>query len=201
MTKSIRRNPTAFTPLPVTITTAVVYAALLTTLLVLHLVVPAAPRNRVPFSSIDLNEAWRDLKTLSNGFHPYNSRRNDAVRDWLLHRLDDILEENNVSYSTWGQVEEPPSSDSGPVVIFNDMLSNLSSSYDPVDSPGISTYFEGTNIIVYIRGTEDQEGNWWASNKLDGRGGVLVNAHYDSVSTGSSFDRHQLNYISLIRNK
>lgn len=55
--------------------------------------------------------------------------------------------------------------------------------------PGISVYFEGTNIIVYIRGTEDEEGEWWKSDHFDaekthGKGGVLINAHYDSVATG-----------------
>jgi hypothetical protein len=36
----------------------------------------------------------------------------------------------------------------------------------------LEVYFEGTNIIVYIRGTNKDVSP------------VLVNAHYDSVSTG-----------------
>ncbi|KAJ9637177.1 hypothetical protein H2199_007463 [Coniosporium tulheliwenetii] len=45
--------------------------------------------------------------------------------------------------------------------------------------------------MVYIRGTEDDKSDWWnmdtslkTSRPNSGRGGVLVNAHYDSVSTG-----------------
>ena len=57
---------------------------------------------------------------------------------------------------------------------------------DSPPEPGYSVYFEGTNIIVYIRGSEDEDGDWWKNvNKKPQRlGGVLINAHYDSVSTG-----------------
>lgn len=47
----------------------------------------------------------------------------------------------------------------------------------------MGTYFEGTNIIVYIRGTDDDEGEWWkkpAAEWSRNHHGVLVNAHYDS---------------------
>ena len=186
MAKASRKNPIAFTPLPVTIITSVIYAVLLTTLLVLHLVVPSAPRDPVPVPGINITEAWLDLKVLTNGFHPYNSRRNDIVRDWLLQRLESILGENNASYNMWGQPGQLQSLGSRSAVIFNDMLSNISFTINPFDAPGVSTYFEGTNIIVYIRGTDDEEGDWWTRDKLDGPGGVLVNAHYDSVSTGKS---------------
>jgi hypothetical protein len=77
------------------------------------------------------------------------------------------------------------------VTIFNDLVSNVTSSSSGSigavghgQLPGQSTYFEGTNIIVYIRGTEDEEGDWWNgqdwdTTKTHGKGGVLVNAHYD----------------------
>lgn len=47
----------------------------------------------------------------------------------------------------------------------------------------MGTYFEGTNVIVYIRGTDDDEGEWWkkpAGQWSTSHHGVLVNAHYDS---------------------
>lgn len=80
------------------------------------------------------------------------------------------------------------------VTVFNDMLSNVtfSSRPSPViaagsDHPaGAAAYFEGTNIMVYVRGTEDEPGDWWDKpsdgrfGKVIGKGGVLVNAHYDS---------------------
>jgi hypothetical protein len=78
--------------------------------------------------------------------------------------------------------------------VFNDLQSNVT--FSALGSlsgaglsrlPGTSVYFEGTNIIVYIRGTEDEAGDFWKSDaalKTHGKGGVMVNAHYDSVSTG-----------------
>ncbi len=77
------------------------------------------------------------------------------------------------------------------VTIYNDLESNVTfSALGSIGSagqgrrPGQSVYFEGTNIIVYIRGTDDEDSEWWKSNQLGTdknpkKGGVLVNAHYD----------------------
>jgi len=175
----ILRNPISFTPLPVTVITSLVYVALIVSLLVVHYVVPEAPRN---LDGTNLTEAWLDLQTLSNGFHPYNSHRNDYIRDWLLKRIETIVLENGVSSSTLsGSLENAKEATEGSsVVVFSDTLSNASFS-----KADLSVYFEGTNIIVYIRGSEDEPGDWFLHNrKPERKGGVLVNAHYDSVSTG-----------------
>lgn len=185
-------NPVKFTPLPVTIITTVVYVALFVVLIVTHIVVPPAPSD--PGKGIDIGEAWRDLQEISNGFHPYNSRRNDYVRNWLLGRIQAILDSNGVTYSNepHNELHRGDVADSQ-VVIFNDMMSNVTLSSEGKKNgsgrssqPGMSVYFEGTNIIVYIRGSEDNSGDWWndSHGKYDGLGGVLLNAHYDSVSTG-----------------
>lgn len=180
--KKVSRNPIAFTPIPVTVITSVVYATFITVLLVIHLVVPSAPKTTTPAVGVNLTEAWRDLQTLSSGFHPYNSRRNDQVRDWLLTRIEAILKRNTVE-ADQGEA---------PAIIFSDITSNVTFSTEgrkgnaaPGREAGLSVYFEGTNIIVYIRGSNDESGDWWNTNRrARGRGGVLVNAHYDSVSTG-----------------
>ncbi|SLM35159.1 peptidase family m28 family [Lasallia pustulata] len=213
--KKTSRNPVAFTPLPVTIITSLVYAALIVALLITHLIVPPTPNSPTPVIGINLAEAWQDLQTLSNGFHPYNSRRNDVVRNWLLTRIEAIMQDNDVAHSsqnrrnTMGLVPHlhPTVSNSTPVVVFNDMMSNLSFSTDGIFStsgrgkePGTSTYFEGTNIIVYIRGSEDENGNWWRSNgNSRGKGGVLVNAHYDSVSTGYGATDDGVGVVSVLQ--
>lgn len=183
------RNPIAFTPLPVTIITSIVYLGLIIALLVTHLVVPSAPSSPTPVNGVNLTEAWHDLQSLTNGFHPYNSRRNDEVRDWLLRRIETILSENGATYtglsmaegsSTAGDGSRSNAEESTDVVIFNDMTSNITFS-----SKSLSVYFEGTNIIVYVRGNADEEGDWWTTySRPKGPGGILVNAHYDSVSTG-----------------
>jgi hypothetical protein len=162
---------------------------------------------------------------LSNGYHPYNSRRNDDVRDWLLRRVESILDHNGVQYTGEGISVTPWKDDatieglpgtaeeqidnvgsdattnreglrarsSPAATIFNDLVANytstaLTSIGVSGRRAGISTYFEGSNIIVYIRGNEDEEGEWWLQDHVSvnthGKGGVMVNAHFDSVSTG-----------------
>ncbi|KAF2101504.1 hypothetical protein NA57DRAFT_33880 [Rhizodiscina lignyota] len=150
------RNPFAFRTLQVTIFILVVYIALFATLLTFHNIVPPAPSNVTPSPGINLTEAWFDLKELSNGFRPYNSRRSDEVRDFLLLRIESILKRNNNLAA------------SKDVVVYNDMTANLT--YSNSDT---TVYFEGTNIIVHVLGEEESDTS-----------GVLVNAHYDSVSTG-----------------
>lgn len=186
--KTIFRNPIAFTPLPVTIITSLIYAVLIVALLAVHHVLPEAPKT---LQGTNLTEAWLDVQTLSDGFHPYNSRRNDAVRDWLLRRIDTIVSENDpssVSYSAFSSsvAASHASIGNSSVVIFSDTVTNASfAEGGKGGTPGLSVYFEGTNIIVYIRGSEDNEGDWLLKgHKHEGKGGVLVNAHYDSVSTG-----------------
>ena len=98
------------------------------------------------------------------------------------------------------------------VVVFNDMTSNVSmTTSTPAfgtqlgpKTCGLGTYFEGTNIIVYIRGTEDADGEWWKSDmradqKMIGKGGVLVNAHYDSVSTGFGATDDGMGCVSVLQ--
>jgi len=211
----------------VTLTAAVVYLAIFIPLIVIHETVPSAPKNPTLYRGLNLTEAWLDLAELTNGYHPYNSRRNDEVRDWLLRRIAEILDGNGVQYLSESdtnvrledvpvmnqQLHKPADKDqipSGPVdlnhnklhrrtaspaaVIFNDIVANYTgSALTKIGASGrrlgISTYFEGSNIIVYIRGTEDEEGEWWKStaastNTVYGKGGAMVNAHFDSVSTG-----------------
>ncbi|KAL4880105.1 hypothetical protein BJY04DRAFT_192474 [Aspergillus karnatakaensis] len=165
-----RANPLAFTPWPVTLITSVVYLAFVIPLLVVHHVLPSAPSSDP--NGLDLTEAWSDLQVLTSGYRPYNSRQNDKIHDWLLQRINEIVD------------SAPPATDDEKhpeVFVFDDTLSNLTSARD-----NLAVYFEGTNIIVYIRGEEDEAEHWWEvpGGRPKGKGGVLVNAHYDSVSTG-----------------
>ena len=198
-------NPFSFTPLPVTIITALTYSALIVALLVIHLVVPSAPENISSLHGINLTDAWHDLQTLSNGFHPYNSRRNDDVRNWLLLRLDEILHTNGVAYQALGLDDVhvhtlSSTSNATSVVVFNDLVSNLTFAGEASGAHGLSVYFEGTNIIVYIRGTKDDPREWWRSTSTpEGLGGVLVNAHYDSVSTGYGSTDDGIGVVSILQ--
>lgn len=196
------RNPIAFTPLPVTIITSLVYVALIVSLLLVHLVVPPAPTSPTPAAGINLTEAWLDLRLSTQTYHPYNSRPNDQVRDWLLHRLEGILSSNAIAAraqdAEYGSALED---DDSPAVVFSDVTSNVSFSSSTSDGkPGTSVYFESTNIIVYIRGSdEDEEGSWWFKNAVPKKGGVLVNAHYDSVSTGFGATDDGVGVITILQ--
>jgi hypothetical protein len=157
-----RYNPFSFTPGPVIFFTTLTYVALFAALLVTHLTVPNYPSN--PPAGINLTEAWSHLEHITKSFHPYNSHANDRVRAYLLSRIEDIITSKKLKRS---QVE-----------VFDDLTSNATFS-----SGVTSVYFEGTNIIVAIRGSEDDE-PFDSTDRRPENGGVLVNAHYDSVSSG-----------------
>lgn len=204
--------------------TILVYFAIVIPLLIIHETVPAAPSDPVRFNGLNLTEAWLDLSELTNGFHPYNSKRNDEIHDWLLRRIEGILADNDIDWETGkagsiprkfsvdmddektesekpfpgfivvesgemlvakkaAQEDELRKRDDSPLVtIFNDLQSNVTASAlggRQADGrgriPGQTVYFEGNNIIVYIRGTEDEEGKWWESDlsmmkKVHGQG-------------------------------
>lgn len=93
-------NPFAFRPAQVTIWTTIVYLVLLIPLIVLNETVPSPPTTPTPYAGVNLTEAWLDLAALTQGHHPYNSHKNDEVRDWLLLRIQQILEENGADWAT-----------------------------------------------------------------------------------------------------
>ncbi|KAI9753120.1 MAG: 60S ribosomal protein L16B [Chaenotheca gracillima] len=221
--KSSLTNPLSFSPWPVTIITTLFYVALIAALVAVHVVVPKAPKNRTPVNGINLTEAWEDLQELTNGFRPYNSRRNDVVRSWLLGRIETIMAKNGVAYASdalgsasstsgAGMGRAKPQSTPDPAIIFNDLVSNVTFAGNTYGSssggkdPVPSVYFEGTNIIVYIRGSEDDPEQSWSSDMpLESskasrdRGGVLVNAHYDSVSTGYGATDDGMGVITVLQ--
>ncbi|KAG0652109.1 Vacuolar membrane protease [Hyphodiscus hymeniophilus] len=204
-------NPFSFKPMAVTLITAVVYLAVFIPLIIVHETVPSAPSNPTLYRGLNISEAWLDLTKLSTGYHPFNSRQNDDVRDWLLIRIEEILGDNGVRYTAQSgihrkvvngfdsnglelsELEIQARLANPAATVFNDLAANYTSTALMTIGvsgrrAGISTYFEGNNIIVYIRGTEDEEGEWWNqapyTPSTHGRGGVMVNAHFDSVSTG-----------------
>ncbi|RAL09945.1 uncharacterized protein BO97DRAFT_436449 [Aspergillus homomorphus CBS 101889] len=200
-----RANPLAFTRWPVTLITTAVYLAFVIPLLIVHHILPSAPSPSSTPNGLDLHEAWADLQVLTNGYHPYNSRRNDEVREWLLRRVKEIVHDNDadtpdpgllamqtarvhpVAFHSHQGAAEPTvystDDDTKPTVyIFDDNQSNLSFVGNTLKSSNTAVYFEGTNLIVYIRGEDDED--WSLESGQGGEGGVLVNAHYDSVSTG-----------------
>lgn len=188
MAKKSSWNPFAFVPTQVTIITSAVYIALFAVLLWVHLSVPSAPSNPTPVKGVNLTQAWLDLDFISDGYHPFDSRRNDVVRGYLVKRIEEILEGNGAEYKVVGKPENTSIALAGkgtePITVWTYDPSNVTFVDDWRQMPW-TCYGESQNVLVYIRGKNDQEGDWWnASKKYDGPGGALVNAHYDSVSSG-----------------
>jgi hypothetical protein len=181
------RNPFAFGPGPVTFWTTITYVALFVALVIVQVVVPG-PDLSVDYDQshgVNMSEAWLDLAALTSAYHPYNSRRNEEVREWLMERVGGILANNQCPDDK--------------VYLFNDLQSNVTllqasvpSSTTNANANGtraIATYMEGSNVAYYIRGQDDPAGEWWTEetsrrSRTIGKGGTLLNAHFDSVSTG-----------------
>jgi hypothetical protein len=98
----IMANPLAFRPGPVTFWTTLVYLGLLVPILYVHETVPPAPDVADPYKGLNLTQAWLDLARITQRYHPYNSRNNDDVRDYLLLRIQEVLDGNEIPWSVDG---------------------------------------------------------------------------------------------------
>lgn len=89
------KSTTGFRPLPVTLFTLVTYLSLFTALIWTDRRVPGvASRSELDRWGVSVDEAFKDLEFLTRTHHPYNSRSNDGVREYLLARIQQILSEN-----------------------------------------------------------------------------------------------------------
>lgn len=160
---------TAFRAITAASWTTIIFLVLITPLVVIHETVPTP--NDAEYPSVNLTQAWADLVQLTRYYHPFNSRGNDETREFLLQRVRAILAANVADESR--------------VALFDDQSSNLTA-WQGAGSDAVGVYYEGNNLVVYIRGKTDPEGDWWRHHQerdnLDSHG-VLVNAHFDSAST------------------
>lgn len=184
-------NPIAFVPIQVTLISTLIYIALFTILIWVDTTVPPAPRSSTPLDGVNLTESWLDLSWISSGFHPIDSQKNAEVKAYLLKRVKDILERNELDYkvvetspTAVGSALEKKHVEPKPVTVFVDGLSNVTF-VDDFRKERWTCYGESENLLVYIRGEDDEDEDWWDNDeKYEGQAGVLVNAHYDSVSSG-----------------
>jgi hypothetical protein len=177
-------NPLGFTPGPVIVVTCVTYIALLASLLTVHLTVPQYPSSTP--AGTNISQAWQDLEHITRQYHPYNAHANDHVRKYLLSRVKHIIASKELG--------------SDRVEVIDDTVSNVTFS-----AGSTSVYFEGTNIMVAIRGSEDKQPFYAATQsplaaaRAAESGGVLVNAHYDSVSTGFGATDDGIGVVSVLQ--
>jgi hypothetical protein len=160
-------NAFKFRPYPASFLFLVTYGVISALLIWIHESPPSdiPSHNEQQSMAINMTEAWNDLQKITTlGYHPYNSKVNDQVRQYLLSRIKAIIDENKADVQcadgAWYCGYE--------VELFDDMKSNVTIP----GRNGLNVHFEGTNIIVYIHGKDEAAAP------------VLVNAHYDSVSTG-----------------
>ncbi|KAF9002874.1 hypothetical protein BDQ17DRAFT_1399878 [Cyathus striatus] len=152
----------AFRTLPTTILAFISYLAIFIAIFITDQL-PAVPKNQ---RGVSLNRAYEDLHHIASRPHPYNSHANDAVRSYILSRLSPLAQ-------TYPYIE-----------LADDLVSNGSW------AGAYGVYFEGTNILLKILGTEEQYAN---------EGGVLLSAHYDSVSTAPGATDDGMGVASLIQ--
>ncbi|XWX00496.1 hypothetical protein V2A60_008516 [Cordyceps javanica] len=214
-------NPVAFRPWPVFFWTTVTYLAILVPLLYVHETVPTIPKETALPAGVNLTDAWVDLQRITAHYHPYNSHANDEVREYLARRAKQILDHNKTPYTidrSGGRVWRADSraatdarTNAGRapgVTLFDDNISNatfITESTVKGRNAGSQSgqYFEGTNFYAYIHGKEDPEGEWWnsedAAETFRGKGGVLVNCHYDSVATAYGATDDGMACITLLQ--
>lgn len=206
MAKKSSWNPIAFVPTQVTLISTAVYIALFTILIWVNNTVPSAPKSSTPVDGVNLTQTWLDLSRITDGYHPIDSRKNGEVKAYLLQRIEEILEQNDVDYKV---IEANPNrtngaskeNDVGPkqVTVFVDELSNTTFVDDFRKLPW-TCYGESENLLVYIRGEDDEENDWWNSDKTyEGQAGVLVNAHYDSVASGFGATDDGVGVVTLLQ--
>lgn len=121
---------------------------------------PSIPQDGRP-SDLNLTQAWKDLHIIATRPHPYNSHANELVHGFLLSRLNPLA-------SAYPHVH-----------LVDDRVSN--GSWE-------QTYFEGTNILVKVDGTDPSAG-----------GAVLFSAHYDSVSTSTGTTDDGVGIVTLLQ--
>ena len=123
-----------------------------------------------------LETAWTDLQIITASFHPYTSKENDKVHDYLLSRVLEIT--SNVSFASVSDDNENKRS-----ILFQQQDPfNTSSDVTRV------TYFESSNILVKLEGQNpDQEG-------------LLLSAHFDSVPTSHGATDDGIGVVSLLAN-
>ncbi|PTB35659.1 hypothetical protein M441DRAFT_153039 [Trichoderma asperellum CBS 433.97] len=223
-------NPFSFRPGPVTFWTTAIYLAVTIPLIYVHETVPPAPSaHSLSRQGLNLSEAWDDLQIITKQYHPFNSKANAQVRQYLIDRSKEILDRNGVPHKTdlaggviWNPSVERYTSKSHDnsnvasakqprgATIFDDRISNVTWTVDSLlqsAKKGPQTwqgyYFEGDNFYVYIHGQDDPDDGWW--NSQDGvadysrAGGVLVNCHFDSVSTGYGATDDGMSCVSMLQ--
>lgn len=106
-----------------------------------------------------LEQSWDDLQNITFSYHPYTSRDNDRVHDYIWSRVHEIT--SNVDY----------------VDMYDDKFNKSNSLFRQQDVFNASStktrliYFESSNILVKLEGSDPS------------LSALLISSHFDSVPT------------------
>ncbi|TFK50887.1 Zn-dependent exopeptidase [Heliocybe sulcata] len=128
--------------------------------------VPSIPKN---LHGLNLTQADLDLHLITLRPHPYISHFNDVVRSYILSRVQDVAS----VHPSWVHVDSDTRS---------------SASWATKASPH-AVYFQGTNVLVKIDGTDPSYRD---------KDAVLFSAHYDSVSTAPGVTDDGMGVVTLL---
>lgn len=121
-----------------------------------------------------LENAWLDLQNITETFHPYTSRANVKVHDYIVDRVSGIIE--STPYANISDDAEEKRS----------CVVKRVSTVDSTANFGQVSYFESGNILVKLEG------------KMPELPGLLLSAHYDSVPTGHGATDDGKGVVSLL---
>lgn len=126
------------------------------------------PSNKLERTILD--NSWLDLQKIGGGEHPYSSKGNDYVHDYLETRIIKLVEkrskfieyDNDMNYTN------------------NIIFKNEYEFYNQV------TYYESNNLLVRINGSDSS------------LPALLVSAHYDSVPSSFGITDDGMGIVSLL---
>ncbi|KAJ3837131.1 hypothetical protein F5878DRAFT_726288 [Lentinula raphanica] len=171
---------TGFLTAPVTTLLVFAYLAVALSTFITDQLAPVPPPSQLhsQYGNINVTEAFDDLHIITTRPHPYHSHANDLVREYLLHKLEDIRLQSGL----------------GDQFIIDDDVTTSGTWAGGFGGSGSRSgnYFEGNNILVKIRGTANSTFN----TPLPA---VLFSAHFDCVSTASGATDNGMGVVTLLQ--
>lgn len=122
------------------------------------------------FEKSILESSWLDLQEIGREQHPYDSKGNDRIHDYLATKIDDFVRKKQY-------------------IIFDNDLNNTNNiMYRGVAARNFNdvTYYESNNLLVKVAG------------KNKDLPALLLSAHFDSVPTGFGVTDDGMGIASLL---
>ncbi|KAG2158710.1 uncharacterized protein EDB93DRAFT_1290778, partial [Suillus bovinus] len=129
---------------------------------------PSVPKHT---RGLDFQQAYRDLHEVAARPHPFNSHANVLVRSYLLNRVKDIA-------SSYDHVS-----------VDFDLSSNASWASGLLSTNPYAVYYESDNVLVKVEGSDKE---------YQESGGLLLSAHWDSVSTAPGATDDGMGVVTLL---